>query len=155
MILDAQLVFDDTVLLTATRNSTNIIDLSPLYGSNVNRELGVGEEMYVVVLVPVALTSAGATTLQITLVSDSAATLVATPVVLYTGPVIPKATLVAGYRALCVKLPAGQPASTLYQRFLGLIYTVTTGPFTGGSVYAFMVKDIQADAYYADAITIS
>lgn len=153
MILDAQLVFDDTVLLTATRNSTNVIDLSPLYGTNLGRELGVGEDLYVVVVVPVALTSAGATTLTISLVTDDN-TALSSPATLWTSVAIPKATLVANYR-IVLKLPIGTPAGIPYERYLGLIYTVATGPFTGGSVYAFMVKDIAADAYYADAITIS
>lgn len=154
MILDAQLVFDDTVLLTVTRNSTNVIDLSPLYGTNLGRELGVGEDLYLVGVVPVALTSAGATTLQVSLVTDDN-TALATPATLYAGPVIPKATLVANYRFLLLKLPIGALAGVPYERYLGLVYTVATGPFTGGSVYAFLVKDIAADAYYADAITIS
>jgi hypothetical protein len=56
---------------------------------------------------------------------------------------IAKATLVKGYTAVRTLLPSGD-----YERFLGLRYTVATGPFTAGGLYAFLTPVSQRAKTY-------
>lgn len=146
MYVDKQEEFSDSQLLTITAISTNVIDLTQGVTSPATLtliDIGTGEDVYLVIQVDVALTSAGATTCTFTLESDSTADLATSPTVHYTSAAIPKATLVAGYEVLKLKLPAGS-----YERYLGVRYTVATGPFTGGSVSAFLTNDVQAQTNY-------
>lgn len=134
MIIDAQNTFANAQLLTATAISTNVIDTNPsTFSQTLVQNLGGVGAPFLVISVPVALTSAGATTLVITLESDSTANLATAPVVHWSSGAIPKATLVAGYQFL---LP--MPIDNNVKRYLGLRFTVATGPFTGGSISGFL-----------------
>lgn len=142
MLKDKQVDFSNNVLLTATAIS-DVIDTQAT--PNILKDIGAGaEELWLYVSVPVVLTSAGATTLTVTLESDTVAGLSSTPVVHLSTAVIPKATLVAGYEILKIALPRA-----FYQRFVGLRYTIATGPFTGGSINASLVGDTPAFRAYA------
>lgn len=149
MYVDKQEEFSDSQVLTATAISTNVLDLNPNGSANTLQDIGAGENMYLVVQVDVALTSGGATTLVVTLESDSTADLATSPTVHWTSATIPKATLVAGYE-LVIKLPPDN-----YERYLGVRYTVATGPFTAGSISAFLTKDAQRNRQYASGFSVS
>lgn len=147
MILDAQNLFSDNAAVTSTAISTNVIDLG---SRNTLRDIGAGEGLWLVVLVGTAVTAAGAATVTVSLESDSTADLATSATVHYTTPAIGKATLVANYVVAKVRIPNGS-----YERYLGVRYTVATGPLTAGTFKAFLVKDVDAQAYPASGFTIS
>lgn len=148
MILDALLEMSDAQAVTATAISTNVIDLGPVT-DNVLRDIGTGEEVYLVLSIPTTFTAGGAATLTAALVSDSTVNLATSPTthvtVLNAAAV---ATLTAG-SLYAVKLPAGN-----YERYLGIQYTVATGPMTAGAIDAFLSKDVQMYRAYADRTPI-
>lgn len=148
MILDKQNVFDWQAALTATRESTDEIDL-------VNaRDLGfptVGNpSLKVRVLVTTALISGGASTLTISFLGSTDSTTWETYV---TSPAIPKASLVIGYKYDLAWAPkkVGDPMP----RYIRLGYTVGTTDFTAGAISAFVVLDLQENWSYPAGINIS
>ncbi len=144
MILDKQNEFSDAQAVTVTAISANVLDLG---ATNVLKDLGAGEPLYLVIGVTVAATAVGAATVVFSLESDSDIGLVTSPTVHFATAAIGKAVLVAGYRVAAVPLPLGD-----YERYLGLRYTVGTGPLTAGAFDAFLTKDVQAWRAYADAL---
>lgn len=141
MILDAQHIFSDEQALTATAVSTNVIDLG------VDRNIGIGEPMAVVIVVDVALDdTTGDETYVATLQSGSTAT---------PTDVIASVTLAAG-AAAGTKYVLPIPADESADRYLRVNYTLG-GTTPTGTVTAFLqpVKMIQNNVVYADAITIS
>lgn len=100
-------------------------------------DIGTGEEMYLVVQVDTAVTSAGAATVEFKYV-ESATQDLGTPTVLATSGAIGKATLVAGYQVLKIKIPENT------KRYVGVIYTVATADLTAGAFSAFLCKDLQS-----------
>lgn len=146
MYVDKQAEFSDSQVVTATAVSTNIYDLFPV-GNAVNtndvRDIGVGEDVYLVVQVDATATAAGAATVTITLESSSTADLATTPTVHYSTAANALANLTGGKTLVAIKLPADA-----YKRYIGVRYTVGTGPLTAGSFSAFFAKDIQAFRAY-------
>ena len=134
MIIDKQARFDWDDAITATRVSTDKIDL----GAN-NRDLGLLDDLYLIVMAIEAFTVAGAATLTVDLVDDDNASL-SSPATLQTlASVVGKATLVAGYTIFKGRLPIEK----ITQRYLGLNFTVATGPMTAGKVRAFLTPNID------------
>jgi hypothetical protein len=138
MILDAQAVLSDAQAITATANSTNVYDLG------VARDTAPGFELDLTVLVNQAFTASGAGTLTVALVAADDTGLSTNATTLWTTAAIGKATLTAGYR-LAVAVPRN-PAFAKGQRYLGLIYTVATGPMTAGKVTAALNLKAQDDS---------
>lgn len=111
-------------------------------------DVGVGEDLYLVVQVTTTATSGGSATLQVKLASDaSAAISTTTSTVHYTSDAIAVADLVAGYRVAAVRLPSGT-----YERYLGILQVTGTAAFTAGNIDAFLTKDISAWTAYPDAV---
>lgn len=146
MILDKQEEFSDSQLVTVTAISTNVLDLTQGTANLTLIDIGQGESVQLVIQVDAAATAAGAATVTFSLESDSTADLATSPTVHWQSQVIGKATLVAGYEVARFKLPAGVPSN--YERYLGVRYTIATGPLTGGSFSAFLVKDAQGNTSY-------
>jgi hypothetical protein len=154
MILDKFNEFSDAQAVTATAISTNVIDLYPLgngVGTNTTRDIGTGENIYLVVMTETAATDTGSdATLTVTLESDSTENLATSATVHFStgalafGTFSPAGTVIAN-----VKLPAGN-----YERYLGVRYTVGSGPLTAGTFNAFLVKDSQAYRSYANGYSI-
>lgn len=144
MYLDSLLEMSDAQAVTATAISTNVIDLGPIT-DNALRDIGAGEDVYLVLSVDTTFTAAGAATLTAALVSDSTVNLATSPTthatVLNAAAV---ATLLAGLQ-VAIKLPPGN-----YEQYLGIQYTVATGPMTAGKINAFLTKDAQLYRAYAD-----
>jgi hypothetical protein len=138
MWLDKQLEFSDSQAVTATAISTNVVDLNTAFNYNTGVDIGTGEDVYLVLQVDAAATAAGAATVQIALESSAAAGLTSSTVH-FTSANYALTDLTAGKTLLAVKLPSGT-----YLRYLGVRYTVGTGPLTAGSFSAFLVKDVQA-----------
>lgn len=147
MILDKSNEFSDSQAITASALSTNVIDLNPS-GKNPVQDIGAGEPIWLVVQVDKAATAAGAATVAITLES-SAAPGMSSPTVHYNSGPKALANITAGAELVRVRLPGGD-----YKRYLGIRYTVDTGPLTAGSFSAFIVKDAQANRAYASGYIV-
>lgn len=147
MILDNNNEFcDATALNTGAAGSYLIGDVIDLGAA---RDVGNGQDLYLVVQVDTAVTSAGAATVQFSLCSDAQAAIAVdgTQTVHYQSAAIPKATLVAGYQAVTVKLPPGN-----YERYLGVVQTTGTAALTAGAVNAFLTPDIARWKAYPDSV---
>lgn len=149
MIMDKFLEFSDAQAVTSSAISTNVVDLAPLgggTGTNTLRDLGTGEDIYLVVITHTNVTDSGSdATLNVTLESDSTENLATSATVHFSTGVRAFASFAtAGTVIANVKLPAGD-----YERYLGVRYTVASGPFTGGTFDAFLVKDPKAYRSYA------
>lgn len=131
MIIDKQNVFSDAQAITATADSTNILNAGQ---AGVNN----GEPVELLLQVEDAFTAAGAGTLTVSIVTatDEAFT---SPVTLLTTPAIGKATLVRGYQLALSFLPAG------ILQYTKLVYTVATGPMTAGKINAMLVLARQTN----------
>lgn len=142
MYVDKQAEFSDAQAVTATAISTNVMDLiSNSSGKNALRDIGTGQDVYLVVQTIAAATDSGSdATLAVTLESDSTADLATTPTVHFsTGTLAFAAFSPAGTVLAAVKLPQGN-----YERYLGVRYTVASGPLTAGTFDAFLTTDVQA-----------
>jgi len=151
-IIDVFDTFSSAQAVTATAIS-DVKDLGPLWSgtqSNLVTNIGAtGKEMYLVINVTEAATASGSATVTFSLESDSTADLATSPTVHWTSAAIGKATLVVGYNVIRLCLPHGS-----YERYLGVRYTVATGPLTAGKFDAFLTNAVQSHSYFASASTI-
>lgn len=145
MYLDSEAEFSNAQAVTSSAISTNVMDLG---ATPTLRDLGSGTPVYLVIQVDAAATATGAATVTFSLESDSTADLATSATVHITTAAIGKATLVAGYQVLIQALPLERT----YERYLGVRYTVATGPLTGGTFSAFLTLDPQRWTDYPNAI---
>ena len=156
MIIDLQTTFSGTTAadgtktgqaITATAISANVLDLraTGTVGPTLVDEAIQLYDLWMVVQADQSadFAAAGAATLTITIESDTVVGLSSTPAVHYSTAAIAKASLVKGFVAVRTKLPSGD-----YQRFVGLRYTVGTGPFTAGAALAFLTPTPQRNTVY-------
>jgi hypothetical protein len=130
MITDNNLYMSDAQAVTASAASTKSLDFATTL-----RQVGNGEPIELVVVVKSALlASGGAANLTVAL-QDSADNASFATVV--SGPAVAKASLVAGYELLRIRLPAG------LRRYIQVYYTADTNDFTSGTVNAFLAIDRQ------------
>lgn len=134
-ITDANLVFSSAQAVTASAVSTNTLDLSQA------RDIGPGEELNVSITVDIAATAAGAATVSFQLITSAASNLGSPTIIIDSGP-IGKALLVIGAK-IDLPIPHQTVAQglALGQRYMGVQYTVATGPLTAGSFTAMGVID--------------
>ena len=144
MLVDALLQFSDAQAVTAAAGSTNTID------SSVARDLGTGEDLYIVVSVQTALTDGGSNTgTTVALEGDS------------TDSFSPDATedlftFDQAAAAGTVKIKKLSPGmAPLAYRYLRLKYTPAGANLTGGKFDAFITMNIDKYVAYADNVTIS
>ena len=153
MILDKFLEFSDAQAVTATAISTNVVDLAPLgngVGTNTVRDIGAGEDLYLIVRTLTAATDVGSdATLTVTFESSATENLNSSTVHFSTGALAFAAFSPAGTELVRIALPGGN-----YQRYIGVRYTVANGPLTAGTFDAFIVKDAQSYRPYAVGSTI-
>lgn len=148
MILDERNEFADaTALSTAGTGRALVGDVIDL--GAVSQDIGNGEDITVVIQVDTAVTSAGAATVSFEVASDAAAAIATdgSASVHFASAAIPKATLVAGYTAVAVRLPAGT-----YERYLGILQNVGTAALTAGKINAFLTKDHAKWSALPDAL---
>ena len=167
MILDLQTQFSGVTsaagvktgdAVTVTAISNNVIDLRQAAASITLAVPALVDEginptkSWVIIQTDgsAAWAAAGAATLTITLESDSTANLATAPVVHFSSAAIPKATLLANTVVARFGLPSDN-----YKRFLGLRYTVATGPFTAGAILAFMSTEVQRNITYQANFQVS
>lgn len=131
-IKDALLTFSDEQAETtvAAHDSTNNVDLA-----GVAKDMGPGEELYLVIVVTEAVTSGGAATVQFAVQdsADDSSYAALAPVPLDTGAV-GKATLTLGYEVMRIALPNS------LQRYLKIVYTIGTAVLTAGKFSAWIEK---------------
>lgn len=142
MILSAQQLFSDDQAITASADSTNVIDLGAPgtpYGAAaaINQDIGKGNPVTILVQVTTAMAAAGAATLTFN-ISTGATTALGTTIATV-GP-IAKADLVAGYQIPIQVLP-----NKINERYLGIEYVVATGPMTAGNVTAGITMGNQTN----------
>lgn len=147
MILDLQNKFSTNQAVTTTAVSTNVIDTMPS-GRQTPVNLGIGKALELFVKVGTAAAAAGAATVTITLESGDNPDLTGnTQVHATTG-----ALALANLGANAVVYSAGVPKGN-YRRYLGLRYTVGTGPLTAGTFTGALVLDSDFQYAYASGFT--
>ena len=140
MILDAYLMFDIGVLITAsgtTQDSTNIIDLhnnvagvggipvlANLQGA---RDIGIGDDPAMKILVVVTAAASTGTSMSVTLegAPDNGSGAPGSFVAWYVTPVYTTAQLLVGTRLMDMDMPR-PPAGVSIPRFLKLVYTTVS-----------------------------
>jgi hypothetical protein len=136
--MDQQNLFSDAQAITVTANSSNVIDTLPSGGPNTKSGIGDGQDISLFAQVGTTFTAGGAATLQIALVSADDAALSVNPIIHYQTTALALAALTAKSRPVQLDLPYGK-----YRRYVGLQYTVATGPMTAGVITAGLVEDLQ------------
>jgi len=139
MIIDTSLVFSNQQAVTASAPSTNAIDLGATgtpFAATIPLVRDIGDGEPIAIAVSVAQTFTGLTALQVS-VQTSPDSVNWTTV--DTGPVVPAASLVAGYLFKVPKIV--QEASS---RYMQLYYTVS-GTATAGAINAAIVASRQSN----------
>lgn len=146
MIFDKQLIFSEGQVITATAASTNSINLLSV------RNVGVGEELYLVFIVTAAFTDSGSdSTVTPSLQTDdnsgftSAATARTYDVLAALTPINTKRVY---------KLEPYNDAG-YYEQYAQIMYTVANGNLTTGAITAFITKDVQLWKTYASGFTVN
>lgn len=147
MYIDAFAEFADAQAVTATAIS-NVMDLGD---DNTTRDIGAGEPVYLIVSTQTTATDTSSdATLTISLESDSAVGLDSSATVHWTSAALAFAAFAtAGTTLVAIRLPAGS-----YERYLGVRFTVASGPLTAGKFDAFLTLDAGIYRSYADRQTI-
>lgn len=150
MMTDALLQLSSAQVVTASAVSTNTIDLG------VARDLGPGEDLYAIFTVDEAATAAGAATVTFQVISSAAANL-GSPTVLIQTDALAKTELTLGRKPLVVPIPSALLlAQPVGQRYLGVQYTVATGPLTAGKFSCVIAdNDPSVGKYYASGFTVA
>lgn len=133
MVRDDQLMFSDGQAITATANSTNVIDLK----NTAPGILHAGQPVRLDARVGAAFNNL--TNLRVDLVTADNAALSTNPVVLDSATVL-LAGLTAG-----AEISGLQFAQGTAKRYLGLVYTVTGTAPTTGTVSAGLLLDKQTN----------
>lgn len=151
MWLDKQNLLSDAQAVTSTAISENVIDTA-YSGTAPLANLGDGKvPLYLVVLTQTTCTDTSSdATLTVTLESDSTADLATSATVHFSTGAIAFASFAAAGTQICaVALPHGN-----YERYVGVRYTVASGPLTAGKFDAFLTTDVQAYRSYDAGRTI-
>lgn len=132
MILDKELMMSEAQVVTATAASTNVIDL----GARLGLDPGLSDDLWLQIRVDAAAAASGSATVTFALQTDDDKDF-GSATTLWTSTAIGKATLVAGYNVVRMRLPLG------VERYVRAYYTVATGPLTTGKFDAFINSGVQ------------
>lgn len=159
MYVDKQAEFSDAQAVTSTAISSNVIDLFSMgvgggtqaVSPNTRLDIGLGGELWLWVATQATITDSGSdATLVVTLeTADNAALSTNAEVVFATGTLAFASFATAGTVLVKVRLP-----SFAYRRYLGVRYTVASGPFTGGALDAFLTPAVDANRIYKSGFTV-
>lgn len=156
MILDGYLMFTNFTgggtgsgdnPTTGSQVSTNQLDLGLIGAIPASaqgggaRDIGIGDDPAMKILVLVTTTFASGASLQVNIqgAPDNGSGAPGSYVIMASGPVVLEANLIAGSRLFDIDMPRPAPAQPL-PRFLQLGY-VTSGTHTAGAVKGFLVLD--------------
>lgn len=144
-ILNSQEKIADNQAVTATAISNNVIDLNVIGGPNALQGIAdTVNDLYLVVATNTAATDTGSdATLTVTLESSAAVDLSSSITHFSTGA-LPFAAFSPVGQFVRIKLPAGD-----YRRYLGVRFTVASGPLTAGRFDAFLTRGIDRNPAYA------
>lgn len=146
MFCDKLLQFSAAQAVTSAAASTNYLDLGVAGG----RDIGTGQDLYVVVVVKTALTDGGSNTgTNVILYGDSSTSF--TPDGQFT--LFSFAQAAAAGTVKYAKLSPG--SAPLQYRYIELYYDPQGASLTGGTFDAYITNDISKYTSYADAVTIS
>lgn len=145
-IIDSHNEFSSAQAVTVTAISTNVIDLGPT-NPNPVKDIGVGDPLWLIVRTLQAATDASSdATLAVSLESAENEALSTNPVVHFTtGALAFAAFSPAGTKLIAIPLPSAD-----YKRYLGVRYTVASGPLTAGTFDAYLTRDPQQWRAYAN-----
>lgn len=146
MIFDERTEFADATALSTSGTGRALIgDVIDLGAAPA--DLGVGEDLYVVIQIDTAPTSGGSATVAFEVASDAQAAIAtdASATVHLSTTATAIASLTAGTTVLAAKLPSGT-----YERYLGILQNVATAALTAGKVNAFLTHDISKWKAYAE-----
>jgi hypothetical protein len=129
-IVDNNLYMSDAQAVTATASSTKSLDMA-----TATRNVGGGQSLELVIQVATTVAASGGAS-NVTFSLDDSADNSSFAVVVAT-MAIPKATLVAGYEVLRIRLPLG------LRRYIQVSYTVDTNNLTAGAFNAYLALDRQ------------
>lgn len=146
MILDKRTQLCAALAVTVTAIATDQIDLKGENGANTLTDIGSGRQLYAHITVDETVTASGAATVVFSVESDSTANLATSPTTHAATGAIGKAALTAG-KQIRIALP---PEKT-YERYLGLRFTVGTGPLTAGSFTVEISPDLQLNVPFKGA----
>ncbi len=155
MILDSLLSFSLTAgdVPTVTATSGNILDLHMagipvLANLSGARDLGIGDDPALKLLVQVTATFAGGTSLAVAIqgATDNGSGAPNAFSTWWTSPAYALATLVQGARLLDMDMPR-PPAGISIPRFLQLNYTIVGTMSGGGTLKSFIVIDRHDQPY--------
>lgn len=130
-IIDRSLQVSVAQAITVTAPSTDVIDAGATKTNGLGRDIGSGEPLYLEVSVASTMTGAGTLTIAL---QDSADNSSFADVLAL--PAIAVAALTAG-KTYYLPLPAGM------RRYIRANYTITSGPFTGGTLNAQIVDGMN------------
>lgn len=145
MLIDKQNMFSDAQDITASAASTNYVDLGAV------RNVGVGEELYLVFVVTTAFTDAGSDSTVTPKLRTDDNTSFSSATDLRTYDTF-AALSAAGTKKVYKLEPVTDAGS--YERYLQVYYTVANGNLTTGAISAFLAKDAQAWKAYAAGYTV-
>jgi len=133
-IVDNNLYMSDAQAVT-TSSLAAVASTKSLDMATATRDIGTGQPVEIVVQVATAVAASGGAANVTFALQDSAdnssfATVVASAA-------IAKGTLVAGYEALRIRLPAG------LRRYIQVLYTADTNDLTAGAFNAYLELDRQ------------
>lgn len=143
MFVDSQLLLSDSQAVTAAAASTNYIDLA------IARDIGTGEDLYLVSVCKVAMTDSGSdSTLAVTVETDDntsfSSALTAQTAFTFS------ATSAAG----TIKIAKLSP-QVINERYMQVRYTPANGNLSTGSFSTFITNNIDRFVGYAKGYTIS
>lgn len=147
MLIDKQAQFSDQQAITASAASTNYIDLG-LAGRNI----GVGENLYLVLVVTTAFTDVGSDSTVTPSLQTDDNTSFSSAATLRTFDTLAALTPVNTTRLYRLEHTVG--ATGAWERYIQLYYTVAGGNLTTGAISAFLTHDIQAWKAYAVGFTV-
>jgi hypothetical protein len=142
---------------TGTQQSTNVLDLLNA------RDLGIGDDPSLELLIQIMTSFAGGTSLQVQLqgAPDNGSGSPGTYVTMLDSGAIAEASLVAGRYILATTVPrtllptpTGPSAAMALPRFLRLQY-ITVGTHTAGALAGFIVLDREDQVSYPPGIVIA
>lgn len=142
MILDTQLSFSRAQSIAAAAGDVISTDI---YDTGAAADVGIGQDLFLVISTNTAVTSGGAATVQFILQTDDNSSFSSPREFPLTGAVA-LAALTANTTQYRGRLPIG------LERFIRVVYRIGTATTTAGTATAFITHDVQASPTVATTV---